>query len=770
MTSYKIFDRGGKDVTASFTNIKTENGTLTVNPAAVTVTTRSASKKYDGKPLTSAEASITGLADADKDAVTVSATGSITKVGKADNAYTISWGEAKSSNYTLSESIGTLEVTANDTAITIKAASSSKSYDGTALTDTSFTVDGELPANHSAACEVTASQTDAGSSANTISSYKILNADGEDVTEYFTKITTEDGTLTVNRAAVTITTDSITKEYDGAPLNGTVSITGLADADKEKVTITATASITDIGTTESTYAFSWGTADSSNYTLSENIGTLEVTKNNKEITFTSASAEKVYDGTPLIASIVTVEGLPEGLTYVSSAGSTFTIIDAGTGPNYFDDMEYTFTNENGETMIGWRYAVIKDADGKDVTDNFTNIKLVQGTLTVKPVTLSINLGSPHYTYNGETHGGSLTVKYENGPNTGETIEPYWSNENYNGIINSRYNVSPDADITVTAGNGGPDADTYTLSCTTDFTAGNPDNYEINVTGDELIIDPKSVPVETGSATEAYDASDPNKPVTNSTAAIYNLVGSDQDLVTITATGSQIEVGSSENTYSINWNGVNSKNYTIVEHLGTLTKTRPTMGSLGFRDRLKNKIKDSFENATESSGDKQESTDSSAVRDPMAGDDSKPAANQSGDNTGSNTTSDSKVEKSDQTSTGTGKTADSSGESKKDEASSNDGKDGSGKTESEKTEPEKTESMKSEETGSEKAEKTDSAQPEPEKPEKTESAQAEPEKAEPVQPEKTESAQAEPEKPEKTESAQAEPEKPEKTESVQAESE
>jgi hypothetical protein len=331
-------------------------------------------------------------------------------------------------------------------------------------------------------------------------------------------------------------------------------------------------------------------------------------------------------------------------------------------------------------------------------------------------------------------------------------------------------VSPDADITVTAGNGGPDADTYTLSCTTDFTAGNPDNYEINVTGDELIIYPKSVPVETGSATEAYDASDPNKPVTNSTAAIYNLVGSDQDLVTITATGSQIEVGSSENTYSINWNGVNSKNYTIVEHLGTLTKTRPTMGSLGFRDRLKNKIKDSFENATESSGDKQESTDSSAVRDPMAGDDSKPAANQSGDNTGSNTTSDSKVEKSDQTSTGTGKTADSSGESKKDEASSNDGKDGSGKTESEKTEPEKTESMKSEETGSEKAEKTDSAQPEPEKPEKTESAQAEPEKAEPVQPVKTESVQAEPEKPEKTESMQAEPEKPEKTESVQAESE
>ena len=643
---------------------------------------------------------------------------------------------------------------------------------------TSFSVDGELPADHTADCNVTGSRTDAGSSANTISSYKILNADGEDVTDCFTKIKTEAGNLTVNIAALTITTKSLSKEYDGAPLNGTVSITGLAEADKKKITVT-TASITDVGTTDSTYTIDWGTAKSSNYVISENIGTLEVTKNNKEITFTSASAEKVYDGTPLTATTVTVEGLPEGLTYTASAGHTHTAADAGTYPNYFNDMEYTSTDEHGEMIVGWRYAVIQNAEGIDVTDNFTNIKLVQGTLTIKPVTLSIDLGSPHYTYNGETHGGSLTVKYENGPNTGETIEPYWSNENYNGIINSRYNVSPDADITVTAGNGGPDAGTYTLSCTTDFTAGKPENYKINVTGDELIIDSKTVPVETGSATEAYDASNPNKPVTNSEAAIYNLVGSDQGLVTVTATGSQIEVGSSENTYSINWKSVNSSNYDIIEHLGTLTKKQPTMGLFGFRERLTNKLTGLFGTAVDRNDDKQADADSSAVNDPKAGDDSKPAANQSGDNTGSNTTSDSKVEKSDQTSAGTGKTADSSGESKKDEASSDDGKDGSGKTESEKTGSEKTESMKSEETGSEKAEKIESAQPEPEKPEKTESAQAEPEKPEKTEsaqaepekpPEKTESAQAEPEKAEKTESAQAGPEKPEKTESAQPESE
>jgi hypothetical protein len=338
--------------------------------------------------------------------------------------------------------------------------------------------------------------------------------------------------------------------------------------------------------------------------------------------------------------------------------------------------------------------------------------------------LLIDLGNPHVTYNSETHGGSLNVNYENGPKTGETIEPYWTRENYNGILAYKYNVSPDADITVTAGNGGPDADTYTLSCITDFTTGNPDNYKISVTGNNLIIDPKTVPVETGSATEAYDASNPDKAVTNSTAAIHNLALNDKDRVTIMATGSQIEIGSSENTYSINWGGVNPNNYNIVEHLGTLTKTSPVTGLFGFRERLTNKLTESFGTAVDSNSDKQAGADSSAAKDPKAEDDRKPAANQSGDNTGSKTTGDLKTDKNDKTSTGNGKTADRTEESKKDEASSDAGKDESGKTESEKAEV--TESEKSEEAEPEKTESSESGKtettevykPEEEKPEHT----------------------------------------------------
>ena len=242
-------------------NLTMQPGTLTITPASATVTTGSAEKEYDGTPLTSSEASISGLVN--NETATVVTTGSITDVGTADNTYTINWGTAKADNYTLTANVGTLKIIGSQTGITFKAPSDSKTYDGTPLEAGAVTVTG-LPRGYTFAATASGSQTDAGSSETTVTSYKILDRDGKDVTASFTNIKTENGTLTVNRAVVTITTDSITKGYDGTPLNGTVSITGLADADKEKVTVTATASITDVGTTESTYTINWGTAKSSN--------------------------------------------------------------------------------------------------------------------------------------------------------------------------------------------------------------------------------------------------------------------------------------------------------------------------------------------------------------------------------------------------------------------------------------------------------------------------------------------------------------------------
>ena len=101
MTDWTIFDADGKNVTASFTGVTTAKGTLTVNKATATVSTGSASKPYDGTPLTKDEASITGLASGDT--ATVTADGTITDVGEVSNTYDIAWGDTNPDNYTRSE-------------------------------------------------------------------------------------------------------------------------------------------------------------------------------------------------------------------------------------------------------------------------------------------------------------------------------------------------------------------------------------------------------------------------------------------------------------------------------------------------------------------------------------------------------------------------------------------------------------------------------------------------------------------------------------------
>ena len=86
------------------------SGTFTIEPAEATVTTGSATKTYDGKALTNAEASITGLVGGET--ATVTATGSQAEVGSSPNTYSIKWGTADPKNYTVTERLGTLTVEA----------------------------------------------------------------------------------------------------------------------------------------------------------------------------------------------------------------------------------------------------------------------------------------------------------------------------------------------------------------------------------------------------------------------------------------------------------------------------------------------------------------------------------------------------------------------------------------------------------------------------------------------------------------------------------
>ena len=101
-----------KNTNGNFENVVfeiVEDGKLTITPAPLTVTTDSANKVYDGTALT-APGSITGLVN--DETVTFTVTGSQTDVGSSTNTYSIVWGNVKAANYSLTEELGTLTVTA----------------------------------------------------------------------------------------------------------------------------------------------------------------------------------------------------------------------------------------------------------------------------------------------------------------------------------------------------------------------------------------------------------------------------------------------------------------------------------------------------------------------------------------------------------------------------------------------------------------------------------------------------------------------------------
>ena len=149
----------------------------------------------------------------------------------------------------------------------------------------------------------TGSQTDAGESLNT---YEI-DWGNANPANY---VVNEDlGTLKVTPAPLSVTTGSDEKPYDGTPLTQPqAELSGLVNG--ESASVTGTGSITRVGSTLNTYRIDWGSAKEGNYeVIEENLGTLTVNPAGKTLTITTASATKIYDGSPLESGEVTVEGL-----------------------------------------------------------------------------------------------------------------------------------------------------------------------------------------------------------------------------------------------------------------------------------------------------------------------------------------------------------------------------------------------------------------------------------------------------------------------------
>lgn len=109
-----IFDEDGKDVTYQYV-ISYEEGELTVRNRKITLTSGSASKEYDGTPLTNAQFSVGGEGLAPGDHLDTECIGSQTEVGKSPNYFdeiriiSDTYGDV-SEYYDVTEKKGTLRV------------------------------------------------------------------------------------------------------------------------------------------------------------------------------------------------------------------------------------------------------------------------------------------------------------------------------------------------------------------------------------------------------------------------------------------------------------------------------------------------------------------------------------------------------------------------------------------------------------------------------------------------------------------------------------
>ena len=238
----------------------------------------SATLSYNGKAQ-----SVSGFTgapeDADFSAITVDATGTDAETYPAEFAKgTVGTVDVTEKYIVTAANNGQLVITPR--AVTLTSETAGKTYDGTALEKPVVTVGGDgFVEGQVKEIKATGSVTNAGSVANTIT----FTPNKETFKEGNYAITKNEGTLTINKRSVLITSQSATKTYDGSALTRpAVTITGDGFVPGELAKAEATGSITYVGSTPNAIRYTTtGAFNAANYSIALSVGTLTVTEKPK---------------------------------------------------------------------------------------------------------------------------------------------------------------------------------------------------------------------------------------------------------------------------------------------------------------------------------------------------------------------------------------------------------------------------------------------------------------------------------------------------------
>ena len=372
ITSVRVVRNGKDDVTANYT-LAPYNGTLTVTKRPVTLTSKSASKVYDGDALTAHEVEVGGDGFVGEDGATYVFTGSQTEKGKSKNTFTYSLkGGTNAAFYDITKVEGELEVTALDI-----AGGNDEDWEivlGPALTYTgleqiqtlaSVCYKG-LPVDYSVTGNAA---TDAGSYSMTLTGQG--NFSGEKAVSW-----------SIAPKALTLTAGSGSRVYDGTPFTvGAVTAVGFVAG--EGAQYECDGAQKDVGSSANDVSvIRWNeNTKGGNYTVTKVVGTLTVTP--RPVTLTAANISKPYDGTPLTltAADIAADGLVAGESFIYSNFASRT--EAGQTPATFD-----YAPGAGTSLANYTVTV---TPGRTIT------------ITKSATAISVTAASETWVYDGEDH-------------------------------------------------------------------------------------------------------------------------------------------------------------------------------------------------------------------------------------------------------------------------------------------------------------------------------------------------------------------------------
>ena len=315
----KIVDADGNDVTDLY-QITYNYGTLIIEPCDVTVTIKgnTGTYEYDGteKTVEGYTAKIDNALYTEADFKLVDSQAKIRAT--APDTYQMGLKPENFENTNPNFNVTFVvkpdgKLTIENRPITITANDVTVKYDGQPHGENGYSITmGSLVDGHAATVTISGSKTDAGEYEGLLvpSDTKIVDAKGNDVTSYY-DISYEDGTLTINKRSVTLTSESASKVYDGTPLTKhEVKVTGDGFADGEGATYKVTGTITNVGTTDNTFTYTLNEGTkATNYTITKTEGKLTITEASAPTPGTFDFNDVVYgDGKVTPAITKTVKG------------------------------------------------------------------------------------------------------------------------------------------------------------------------------------------------------------------------------------------------------------------------------------------------------------------------------------------------------------------------------------------------------------------------------------------------------------------------------